>query len=813
MADAAGGPAAASGSPAASAPPLPSPELPSTPGEEEPRAWVHDDARLYFLPPTISSPTPAPQALINDLLDVTRDYRDFVDTVGKIESEYGRALSAAVKKFEARLDHVLLPLPGGRKPPQPTLVGAMRAHLVEISATANLHQKRPAQLGAQLVQPLTHIEKRAGESARRLGAWSKDIRARWDVGREHVDGARSKYHAAVRDHDAALMRFRTVATPPQDGSKIDSEWVKLEKATSDAEVARADRKRAYLVALAGEGPEGGGGQDLAEGGGAGGWGEEARALYGHVHTSLLDLLRHQATEDRAHAELLATILARVPETYSVVSLATDEDLFLDWNRTSKSVVNGYAGSVPESPVSMLSPPLMSPLVPSAPSTSPHLSPALSTTMSATSAYTNGGSHPSLTCFTYVAPPSAREEKPVLSTDKREDRNWLVNRWVKSSAALTAIVGNDGVDQGVLGAKRRELDSLREQCSTFSADRGLGDPEDVWERRLAVIRDLGIIERKVAVARAEIAAIEAVLGPLPGPEMAHDFKERQFPTPGHCDACGEKVWSPLKPELACRLCGIALHVKCALHVDPECTGLKSNRRRSQHGRLRRSITSGALLLRRQTVFGSPHEGPQEYATTQQVRLEPIRDGDQTVSPFFTDDHIGVVAAAAVEEMAAEEAAVAATPPTPTPPLPPPPSVGLARVLYSYPSAGGPEISVSSGEVVRVVEDDGSGWVKVRRGLQTGDEGLVPRTYVDLVGSGSTPPADGAGGVFVVAMFDFPPPSHTPGPGETSVKQNAIYELSDEGMAFDAAWCELVVPDASGSGLRLRGVVPKTYVKEI
>lgn len=465
MADPAGGPAtAAVAAPASAAPtaatqlsapdappPLPSPDLPPTPGEGPARPWVHDDARLYFLPPTISAPTPAPQALINDLLDVTRDYRDFVDTVGRIEYEYGRALSAAVKKFESRLDQVLLPMPGGRKPPQPTLVGAMRAHLVEINATANLHQKRPAALGAQLVQPLTHIEKRGSESARRLGAWSKDIRARWDVGREHVDGARSKYHTAVKEHDAALMRFRTVATPPQDGSKIDGDWAKLEKATNDAEVTRADRKRAYLVALAGEGPEGGGGQDLAEGGGVGGWGEEARALYGHVHTSLLDLLKHQATEDRAHAELLATILARVPENYEAVSLATDEDLFLDWNKTGKGMVNGgFVGGVPpESPASMLSPPLMSPL---APGSSPFSSPALSMG----SVQTNGGNHQSLTCFRYVPPPSAREEKPELSTDKRDDRNWLVNRWVKSSAALTANVGNDGVDQGILGAKR-ELD--------------------------------------------------------------------------------------------------------------------------------------------------------------------------------------------------------------------------------------------------------------------------------------------------------------------------------------------------------------------
>lgn len=303
-------------------------------------------------------------------------------------------------------------------------------------------------------------------------------------------------------------------------------------------------------------------------------------------------------------------------------------------------------------------------------------------------------------------------------------------------------------------------------------------------------------------------------------MTHDFKDRAFPTPSPCDACKEKVWSPIKSELACRHCGIALHKLCALHVNPECVGLKSRRRTfstTGGGRIRRSITSGALKLRRTTMYEAPHGGPQEVrgSTPAQgrVRVEPLREDEAIISPF-------VVVDSEADRVAVLEALAPDVPPI----------AQLARVRYAYPADGVLELSVASGEIVRIVEPDldGSGWAKVRRGFEdadggaaggegpvsgrtktTDDEGIVPAYVLALVGE-STAPADGGCGMFVAATFTFPPPPHPLGHGEVAVTRGAMYELSSEGMAFDELWCELLVPSPQG-GARVKGVVPKSYVQ--
>lgn len=301
---------------------------------------------------------------------------------------------------------------------------------------------------------------------------------------------------------------------------------------------------------------------------------------------------------------------------------------------------------------------------------------------------------------------------------------------------------------------------------------------------------------------------------PRPEMTHEFKDRAFATPTPCDACKQNIWSPLKSELACRHCGLALHKHCALHVDPECTGLKSRRRTFSNGgagRIRRSLTSGALKLRRATMYEAPHGGPVEVRAPSQnshaLRLEPLRDDEAIISPFV------------VADTEADRAAVLEALEPDTPPI-----AQLARVRYAYPAESILELSVAGGEIVRVIEPDldGSGWAKVRRDDGAGPpggqpntdsevEGLVPLYVLALVGE-STAPIDGGCGSFVSATFAFPPPNHTLGRGEVAIARGAMYELSSEGMAFDELWCELLVPAPDG-GVRVKGVVPKSYVRPV
>ncbi|CAK9782839.1 hypothetical protein CC85DRAFT_303196 [Cutaneotrichosporon oleaginosum] len=731
------------------------------------KPWVHDPSRPNFLPPACTS-QPSPLMLLHDTLDIARDYREFVDTVGRLEHEYGRALQAAVKKFEGRLDAVNTPAPGGVKPPTTTLTTGMRGHLQEMNTVASLFTKRQDTLASQLGHPLHNLDRRIGESTRRLAVWNKEIRGRWEEGRQRVDTARAKYEAAVREHSAAEVKLRQ-CTPPELSStpQVGSEWIKHEKLVAELERVRSDRKKAYIVALAGEGANGGGGRDVEEGGGACGWGEEARQLYGHVQNTMLELLRHHVEEDRAHYALLGNVISRLEATYAAVDLVRDQDTFLEWN-TSSSSEDEHA----------------SPRIPT---------PDLSDSSSSAEPQSADSSHPSLRCFSFVAPPSAQYEEAVLDASKKDDRNWLINRWLISSNELNTLT--DGFSKGPAVVKRDELARARQKCLDFAANRGIGDPDEMWERRMNVLRELGVIERRVVVTKAEMACLEAVLGPNPRPEMTHDFKERAFATPSQCDACHEKVWSPIKSELSCRHCAIALHKACGLHVEPECTGLKSRRRLTSGGRLRRSLTSGAMKLRRTTIYEAPHGGPVEVrtATPAHRHREPLRDDEAIISPFFEAD------------TEADRAAIAEA-------LAPDRGVQLARVRASFPAGGILELSVRAGEVVRVLEPDldGSGWAKVRRAFDAGStdqEGLVPLYALALVGS-STAPADGGCGIFVSADFTFPPPEHTLGVGEIAISKGAIYELTRVGMAFDELWCQLLVPGPDGA--RVKGVVPKTYV---
>lgn len=448
------------------------------------KPWVHDPSRPHFLPPACTF-TPSPLILLHDTLDIARDYREFIETIGRIELEYGRSLQAAVKKFESRLDAVNTPPPGGRKPPATTLTEGMRAHLAEMATVADLYMKRPNTLNSQLGHPLSKLDRRGGETTRRLGAWSKDIRTRWEDGRQRVDTARTKFDNAVRDHHNSQIKLRQCVPPEQTTSpQLGSEWVKVEKLTSDLERVRSDRKKAYVVAVAGEGVGGGGGRDIAEGGGPGGWGEEARELYGHIQYTMLELLQHHVEEDRAHYALLGNVLSRVTGTYGMVDLSKDQDSFLEWNtRDDDSQIASEIST-----------------------------PGLSASSSATipdETPTMDSSHPSLKCYEFIPPPWAQDETAILDTARSEDRNWLVNRWLISSAEHNSLT--DGFNKGIAPAKREELARIRQKCLEYSTNRGLGDPEEMWEKRMSVLRELGSIERRVVVTKAEMACLEAVLG--------------------------------------------------------------------------------------------------------------------------------------------------------------------------------------------------------------------------------------------------------------------------------------------------------------
>ena len=95
--------------------------------------------------------------------------------------------------------------------------------------------------------------------------------------------------------------------------------------------------------------------------------------------------------------------------------------------------------------------------------------------------------------------------------------------------------------------------------------------------------------------------------------------------------------------------------------------------------------------------------------------------------------------------------------------PPPQVVRARVVFEYTATSPYELSIDEDETVKVLEeDDGSGWVKVAN--SSGGKGLVPASYVEVVGLGEkgsnvTPRASGQFGGSIYPLTPPQPPGYS------------------------------------------------------
>lgn len=94
----------------------PSPVRSGTPGPPPvAKQWLHRSSNPHFLPPATS--TPPALALLDDSLDLFREYRECVENVVKVQADYGRNLGSAIKKLENKLAQLHTGVPGEKKVP------------------------------------------------------------------------------------------------------------------------------------------------------------------------------------------------------------------------------------------------------------------------------------------------------------------------------------------------------------------------------------------------------------------------------------------------------------------------------------------------------------------------------------------------------------------------------------------------------------------------------------------------------------------------------------------------------------------------
>ncbi|GBE83192.1 hypothetical protein SCP_0502390 [Sparassis crispa] len=316
---------------------------------------------------------------------------------------------------------------------------------------------------------------------------------------------------------------------------------------------------------------------------------------------------------------------------------------------------------------------------------------------------------------------------------------------------------------VLDAKRKEMEQFAKLVSTYSAERGLGDVDEVSDNFLDAQHQFAFYATSETILTGEIDTITAAVAGDEGGESPHTFKSSAFSIPTQCAYCKSSIWGLSKQGKTCKSCGISVHSKCELKVPADC---------------------------------SDSRGGRSYSTSDSVssisRSSSVISGADSLTPSLTAP---TPSSFARTSRAPEEA------------------LQSARVLFDFSPTSPFELAISGGNFVHVLEeDDGSGWVKVSD--NSGGKGLVPASYLELEDGASAPakmkisvptsmPQQGSG-KYVRGIYAY----EAQGPDELDVEEGGLIELTGGptgGTDYGDGWWEGI--DASGK----KGIFPSNYVE--
>ncbi|KJA24386.1 hypothetical protein HYPSUDRAFT_38820 [Hypholoma sublateritium FD-334 SS-4] len=226
-------------------------------------------------------------------------------------------------------------------------------------------------------------------------------------------------------------------------------------------------------------------------------------------------------------------------------------------------------------------------------------------------------------------------------------------------------------------KRLELKKLSARISSYCADHLAGDIDDSTDRYLEAEHQLALYVASECILNTEIDSIGQAVGDDEGGHRPHSFKSSSFSIPTPCGYCKSSIWGLSKQGKICKTCGLSVHTKCELKVSAECEKSEDSRTTTLARKGTESSTRG--------VAGTSL-APSASSFVQSISSEASSEG-----------------------------------------------FASARVLFEYTATSEFELAVQEGESVDILEaDDGSGWVKVVD--HRGNSGLVPASYVEIVGGG-------------------------------------------------------------------------------
>ncbi|KAK7540186.1 hypothetical protein IWX49DRAFT_607974 [Phyllosticta citricarpa] len=314
--------------------------------------------------------------------------------------------------------------------------------------------------------------------------------------------------------------------------------------------------------------------------------------------------------------------------------------------------------------------------------------------------------------------------------------FLRNVLMKSKGSLREL-------EREIAKKLGEVENARKVRHLIQEGKDKRDEVECVRALFGMQEQLHEIQKQKTTAEVEVSTITTAVGDISVGARNHNFKSQTFKIPTNCDLCGERIWGLSAKGFDCQDCGYTCHSKCQMKVPTDCPGEQS---KEEKKRLK--------VVRQESARVSSTSLPPSDSQSDMPKLgrSDTVNSMNTLSSGYSASAQRSVSATSVEAEEKPERSstvkgalggirkhrIMAPPPAQYIKAPDDggangdgaaskPGEPRGRMLYPYQAMGEGEISVNDGKDVVIVEpDDGSGWMTVRAGTQSG---LVPASYVE------------------------------------------------------------------------------------
>ncbi|KAK7514325.1 uncharacterized protein IWZ02DRAFT_70713 [Phyllosticta citriasiana] len=316
--------------------------------------------------------------------------------------------------------------------------------------------------------------------------------------------------------------------------------------------------------------------------------------------------------------------------------------------------------------------------------------------------------------------------------------FLRNVLMKSKGSLREL-------EREIAKKLGEVENARKVRHLIQEGKDKRDEVECVRALFGMQEQLHEIQKQKTTAEVEVSTITTAVGDISVGARNHNFKSQTFKIPTNCDLCGERIWGLSAKGFDCQDCGYTCHSKCQMKVPTDCPGEQS---KEEKKRLK--------VVRQESARVSSTSLPPSDSQSDMPKLgrSDTVNSMNTLSSGYSASAQRSVSATSVEAEEKPERSstvkgalggirkhrIMAPPPAQYIKAPDDggtngdgaaskPGEPRGRMLYPYQAMGEGEISVNDGKDVVIVEpDDGSGWMTVRAGTQSG---LVPASYVETL----------------------------------------------------------------------------------